>query len=310
MWIGRLEAQTVVALRPMIVPGSRNGEPSKPGGPFRKVIPADTKLATGRGTAMAALLLLAITGAFVSCLGGAAWPVWIGLLVLAIVCLVMLGTSTSSGVTLKRLERFPDEHVILHDRHGRARFNMIEDLGRRIDRNTPLLQRIIPREDANYTLVHALWEGARLVAWHQNVRAAIVELSRQNTTRLPPGSVELRQQSAERERTMALRGEIESQLDELRTRLEALADAGDEFIREQKNRQVTRRAQERLADAGTSANGGRLGMADELANHTLALLQAYEELTEAYANTGDDLPVTATAAEFTKPFDPGSSERL
>ncbi|MEU4772678.1 hypothetical protein [Micromonospora sp. NPDC023644] len=235
---------------------------------------------------MAAVLLLAIIGALVSCLGEAAWPVRIGLVVLALACLVMLGTSTSSGVTLKRLERFPDDHVILRDRSGRTRFNKIEDLGRRIDRNTPLLQRIIPREDANYTLVHALWEGARLVAWHQNVRAAIVELSRQNTTRLPPGSAELRQQSAERERTMALRGDIESQLYELCARLETLADAGDEFLREQKNRQVTRRAQERLADVGSSATGGRLGMVDELADHTLALLQAYEELTEAYVSTG------------------------
>ncbi|MEU4477718.1 hypothetical protein AB0F68_06555 [Micromonospora sp. NPDC023966] len=281
-----MEKQTVVALRPMIVPGSKNGEASKPGAPFRTVIPADTKLAQGREHAMVVLLLLSVVGALISCLGGAAWPVSIALVALALILLIVLGNSTSGDVTLQRLEKsFPDEHVILRDAHGRARFNKIEGLGRRIDKNTAMLQQIIPRDDANDTLVHALWEGARLVAWHQNVRETIVELSRQNTATLPSDSAELRQQTVERERTIALRGDIESQLQELHTRLTALADAGDEFIREQKDRQVIRHAQERLANSGTSAIGSRLGMADELADHTLTLLQAHDELTEAYANT-------------------------
>ncbi|MFG2109824.1 hypothetical protein [Micromonospora chersina] len=275
-----------MALRPMIVPGSKNGEASKPGGPFRTVIPADTKLAQGREHAMGVVLLLSVVGALISCLGGAAWPVPTALVVLAVILLVVLGNSTSGDVTLQRLEKsLPDEQVILRDAPGRARFNKIEELGRRIDKNAAMLQQIIPRDDANDTLVHALWEGARLVAWHQNVRETLVDMSRQNTTRLPSDSAELRQQTAERERTIALRGDIESQLQELQTRLAALADAGDEFIREQKERQVIRRAQESLANRGTAAIGSRLGMADELADHTLTLLQAYKELTEAYADT-------------------------
>ncbi|MET8832889.1 hypothetical protein ABZV78_03085 [Micromonospora sp. NPDC004540] len=285
LWIGRLENQTVVALRPMIVPGSKNGETTKPGDPSRKVIPADTKIAAGRENTMTVLLLLSVVGALISCLGGADWSVRIGLVVLALILVVLIGISTSGGVTLKRLEEFPDEHVILRDRHGQARFSKIEDLGLRIDRNSPVLLQIIPREDADHTLVHALWEGARLVAWHQNVRATIVDLSSQNTTRLPPDSAELRQQTVERERTIALRRDIESQLEALHTRLKALADAGDEFIRERKDRQVTRHAQEALANSGTAAVGSGLGMTDELADHTLTLLQAYEELTEAYAGT-------------------------
>ncbi|MFI7280155.1 hypothetical protein ACIBOV_07805 [Micromonospora chersina] len=273
-----------MALRPMVVPGSKNGEASKPGGPFRTVIPADTKLAQGREHAMVVVLLLAVVGALLSCLGEAAWPVPTALVVLAVILLVVLGNSTSGDVTLQRLEKsFPDEHVILRDAPGRARFNKIEELGRRIDKNTAMLQQIIPRDDANDTLVHALWEGARLVAWHQNVRGAIVELSRQNTARLAQDSALLRQQTAEREQTIALRGDIESQLEKLHTRLTALADAGDEFIREQKDRQVIRRAQETLAKSGTAATSSRLGMPDELAGHTLTLLQAYQELAEAYA---------------------------
>jgi DNA repair exonuclease SbcCD ATPase subunit len=200
--------------------------------------------------------------------------------------LIVLGNSTSGGVTLKRLERsFPDEHVILRDAPGRARFNKIEELGRRIDKNTAMLQQIIARDDANDTLVHALWEGARLVAWHQNARGAIVELSGQNTARLARDSALLRQQTAEREQTIALRGDIESQLEKLHTRLTALAEAGDEFIREQKDRQVIRRAQETLANSGTAATSSHLGMPDELAGHTLTLLQAYQELAETYGGT-------------------------
>ncbi|NES28165.1 hypothetical protein [Micromonospora terminaliae] len=48
---------------------------------------------------------------------------------------------------------------------------------------------------------------------------------------------------------------------------------------------MIRRAQEWIATSGTAATGSGLGMADMLAGHSRTLLQAQEELTEAYANT-------------------------
>ncbi|WP_446209837.1 hypothetical protein [Micromonospora sp. IBSANI012] len=232
---------------------------------------------------MAAFLLLAIAATVVSCFGGASRSVTVWLLALVLLLFVLLGRSTSGGVTLQRLADFPDEHVTLRTPQSRAEFNELERLGRRIDDNAGALQQVVPRAEADETLVRALWEGARLVASQQNTRQVVHDLKSQDGTQLSPDAAAA-DLAAERDRATAQLKDIGTQIDHLRTRLAAVANAGDEFVREQRAREATRQPQQTPANAGTSTTNDRPGTPDELVHQTLAIMQAYEELRDAHVS--------------------------
>jgi hypothetical protein len=230
-----------------------------------------------------ALLILGIA-ALAGCLLRIPWQV------LLPVTAVIGGVIVLSQVTAERvgvvvapdLDHYPDIHRVLTTVEERADFLELVRLTVRVGRTLPALKGLVEPTQASQLLALGLWDGAKMLARRQDIRAVLHDLKRHEHDDLPPLSRSRHDLNNQRQRAAALWNEVNAELDRLREHLMAAAVAGETFIRDRDLDRTLERTEKALAELAANDGPGESTAAEQLADETTAVLSAYRDLAELY----------------------------
>ncbi|MEU8179158.1 hypothetical protein AB0B86_00115 [Micromonospora sp. NPDC049047] len=206
-----------------------------------------------------------------------------GGLLLSLVAIVgSVRAGQPSRVRTPNMRSFPDIHRVLTSPQDQRTFRTLVKLAERIGRTLPQLDELVEPNEAGELLAQALWDGAKVLARRQELRALRDDLRRHETDASDESSRAHRDLVHQRQQADELWEEVNDNLATLVAQLTAAAESGETFARDRDLDVTLQRTETALAELSTDLMAGTSGASERLADETTAVLDAYRELNDLY----------------------------
>ncbi|MDP9816017.1 hypothetical protein [Spirilliplanes yamanashiensis] len=286
LYIAHDDDTVIVSALPLTVAGGR--AETFVWGKVVEISPADAPAVPATARQVRGLGVVVIVGGFGLNCAGFQQGLLVGLLGLVLVLVGFArGVAVRPGViAAPQLQARPEQHhVLVHDA-DREVFSDAVELGQRASATWPLLGDLIDVAAAEWLLTHALLDLAGALEQRQELRELRGDVAG-HVGRRSPADPQVRDLSARLAAADVALAGLDDDIERRVGGLRAVAVAGEEFVRDEEVRDLTRRVDEAIGRLASVDSPGSQDSGAELAGHLEAVLRAYRELADQRGSDGE-----------------------